>query len=519
MNKQLVLSLHPLERKLLLEFKLVNATEMSVDDLMKNTSLDRTGIMRASEWLSKKTLVTEERIALHKFRLTERGRYITKIAKLELPERRLARKIAEVSSLPFKDLLQTSELDKDEYGYSIGFLKKYGFIEVQKGTVSISPAGEKYLAESSDLDEVLKMIAGEEEITEENSTEIDSNAIQQLLSRGLIIKQPYNRITIALTVNGQKLLPLVEDGLETIDELSPDILISNEWRNRIFRPYDIKAPVPPRIPGKRHYYRQVTDYIREIWLSLGFEEMTGPVIQPTFWNFDALFVPQDHPARDEHDSFYIKQPATGTLPSDELVNAVKKTHENGGNTGSLGWRYEWSAEEAKRNVLRPHTTVLSARTLSKLREEEKPYPRKFFSLGRNFRNETITWKHLAEFDQTDGIVIDPNATFRHLVGYLKIFFARLGFPKARFRPGYFPYTEPSMEIDVYHPVKKEWVEFGGSGVFRPEVVEPLLGEDIPVLAWGPGLRMIMDHYKIEDIRRYYEPSLGFLRKAKLWLEV
>jgi phenylalanyl-tRNA synthetase alpha chain len=517
-NNQLAQSLHPLERKLLLEFKRANATEISVDDLIEISNLDRTGIMRASEWLSKKGLVAEERIKLHKYRVTERGRYIAKVARLELAERRLARKIAKAGSLPIKELFQTSELDKEEYSFSLGFLKKNGYIKLREGMISLSPTGEQYLAESSYLDELLKKVA-ENELSEDEAAENELDAVQQLLGRGLIIKQPYKRISVALTDKGQKFLPLVDEELEAIDKLSPDILISNEWQNQVFRPYDIAAAVPPRTPGKRHYYRQVTDYIREIWLSLGFEEMSGPIIQPTFWNFDALFVPQDHPARDEHDSFYIKHPATGKLPSRELVNAVKKTHENGGNTGSLGWRYKWSENEAKRNALRPHTTVLSARTLAKLREEDKPYPRKFFSLGRNFRNEKIDWKHLAEFDQTDGIVVDPDVTFRHHIGYLKTFFSRLGFPKARFRPGYFPYTEPSMEIDVYHPIRKEWVEFGGTGVFRPEVVEPLLGEDIPVLAWGPGLRMIMDHYEIDDMRRFYEPSLGFLRKAKLWLEV
>lgn len=514
MNNQLVQSLHPLERKLLLEYKRASATKMSVDDLMKNSGLDRTGIMRASEWLSRKSLIIEERTELHRLQLTKRGK---QALELELPERRMARIIASVDSLPVKELLQTSELSKEEYGYAFGFLKKNSLIQIQKGRIHLSSAGKEFLTQAYSLEEVLKkMMEADSQIAfEENA----SNAIQQLLSRGLIVKQPYKKINVTLTAKGQSIIDVIGVGDETIDELTPDILIGNEWENRLFRPYDLNAPVPPRVPGKRHYYRMVTDFIREIWLSLGFEEMTGPVIQPTFWNFDALFVPQDHPARDVHDSFFIKQPAAGKLPSRELVDAVKKTHENGGNTGSLGWQYKWSEEEAKRNVLRPHTTVLSARTLAKLRDEEKPYPRKFFSVGRNFRSETSTWKHLAEFDQTDGIVVDPDATFRHLIGYLRIFFSRLGFPKARFRPGYFPYTEPSMEIDVYHPIKKEWVEFGGSGVFRPEVVEPLLGEDIPVLAWGPGLRMIMDHYKIEDIRRYYEPSLGFLRKAKLWLEV
>ena len=524
MNSLLAQSLHPLERKLLLEFKRTNKNRMLVDDLVGSSDRDRTGMMRASEWLRKRDLIVEERTELHKIKLSERGKYAIKISKLGtsmsgLPERLLARKIADKGSLPIRDLFGICELTKEEYRYGFGFLKNNRYIEIQKGNVSLSPKGTEFLIQSSPLEEALQRISQGKEIIEENMTEIDPSIIQALFHRGLVTRNTYLNIVVVLTEKGLDLLPLISEELEVLEELTSDILISNKWQDHIFRPYDINAPVLPRIPGKRHYYRQVTDYIRDIWLSLGFEEMTGSIIQPCFWNFDALFVPQDHPAREMQDTFYMKQPAFGKLPSANLVTAVRQAHENGGNTGSEGWKYKWSVEEAKKNVLRPHTTVLSARTLARLREEDQRYPRKFFSLGRNFRNETITWKHLAEFDQTDGIVVDPDATFRHLVGYLKTFFSRLGFPKARFRPGYFPYTEPSLEIDVYYPARKEWVEFGGAGVFRPEVVIPLLGEDVPVLAWGPGLRMIMDHYKIDDMRRYYESSLGFLRNAKLWMEV
>ncbi len=515
MNSQVVQSLHPLERKLLLEFERKKTKEISVDEV-ESTELDRIGIMRASEWLSKKNLVEEERNELNKYRLSERGH---KAVNDGIPEKHLARTIAESGPLLVRDLLSTSQLSKEEYGFAFGFLKKNGQILIQKGEITLSSSGEEFLTQKTLLEEILETIKEQQEIYEEGFSKINSSILPDLIRRGLVTRNVHQKIAVILTEKGNKILPMIEEGLKTIDEINPEILISSEWEDINFRPYDIDAPVPPRIPGKRHYYRQVTDFIREIWLSMGFEEMTGPIIQPSFWNFDVLFVPQDHPARDQHDSFYMRQPKFGKLPSRKLVSAVKKAHETGGDTGSKGWRYKWSEEEAKKCVLRPHTTVLSARTLARLRNDEKPYPRKFFSLGRNFRNEKIDWKHLAEFDQTDGIVVDPDVTFRHHIGYLKTFFSRLGFPKARFRPGYFPYTEPSLEIDVFHPIRKEWVEFGGTGVFRPEVVKPLLGEDIPVLAWGPGLRMIMDHYDIDDMRRFYEPSLGFLRNAKLWLEV
>ena len=145
-------------------------------------------------------------------------------------------------------------------------------------------------------------------------------------------------------------------------------------------------------------------------------------------------------------------------------------------------------------------------------------PAKYFAIGRVFRNEALDWKHLFEFNQVEGIVVDPDANFKNLIGYLKEFFAKLGFEKARFRPGYFPYTEMSIEIDVLHPERKQWVELGGAGIFRPEVVEPLLGEPIPVLAWGPGFdRIIMDYYKVMDIRDLYGNDVKQMREMKVWM--
>ena len=160
---------------------------------------------------------------------------------------------------------------------------------------------------------------------------------------------------------------------------------------------------------------------------------------------------------------------------------------------------------------------MSARTLAQLKKED--LPAKFFSVGPCFRNETLDWKHLAEFTQVEGIVVDPNANFRNHIAYLRIFFKKLGFEHARFRPAYFPYTEMSLEIEVYHPIHKQWIELGGSGIFRPEVVEPLLGEPVPVLAWGLGLpRMIIDYYQIADLRELHKNDLKQLREIKSWVK-
>ena len=236
--------------------------------------------------------------------------------------------------------------------------------------------------------------------------------------------------------------------------------------------------------------------------------MQGNLIQTSFWNFDALFVPQDHPARDMQDTFFIKNPDKGK--NLEIFNKVKEVHES-------NYKYKWNPEEARKNILRTHGTVLSARTISQLKLNELPC--KYFSVGKVFRNETVDWSHLFEFTQTEGIVIDKDVNFRHLLGYLKQFFNKMGFQEIKFRPSFFSFTEPSVEVIVYHPVKKIWIELGGAGIFRPEVVKPLLGKDIPVLAWGLGLeRIITDYYEIKDLREIYSNDIKKLREIKIWLK-
>lgn len=247
---------------------------------------------------------------------------------------------------------------------------------------------------------------------------------------------------------------------------------------------------------------------------MGFKEMSGNLLQSSFWNFDALFHPQDHPAREMQDTFFVNRKIE--LPDRKLVKAIKEAHENGVDK-SKGWNYVWDEEEAKRLILRTHTTALSSKTLSEL--DEKNIPAKFFAVGKVFRNETVDWGHSFEFNQTEGIVVAPGLNFRHLLGYLKEFFRKMGYEKIRFRPSYFPYTEPSVEVDVWHPEKKIWFELGGAGMFRPEVTIPLFGKHIPVLAWGPGFdRILLSYYEIKNIKDLYKNDLSQLRKMKFWMK-
>ena len=217
----------------------------------------------------------------------------------------------------------------------------------------------------------------------------------------------------------------------------------------------------------------------------------------------------------ESKSCPIKDPKEGALPG--IWKKIKEVHENGGDTGSKGWETKWSESIAKENLLRTHTTVLSAQTISKLKESD--LPAKFFSVGKVFRNEALDWKHLFEFYQVEGIVIDPDANLKHLKGYLKEFYNKMGYTDVRMRPAHFPYTEPSVEVEVFHPVKKEWIELGGAGIFRPEVTKPLFGTEIPVLAWGQGMgRIIMEYWRLNDLRDLYKNDIKQLREMNFWMK-
>jgi phenylalanyl-tRNA synthetase alpha chain len=240
--------------------------------------------------------------------------------------------------------------------------------------------------------------------------------------------------------------------------------------------------------------------------------MVGTAVETAFFNFDALYTPQDHPAREIFDVYFVKSPRYGSIgASSNIVRNVKKTHENGWSTGSTGWRYKYSVREARRLLLRGHGTCLSARTLLKSLE----VPGKCFSFARCYRPEVVDKTHLTEFNQVEGIVAEENLTLRDLLGILKTFAVEIaGAEKVRLKPDYYPFTEPSVELSAYSK-KNGWIEFGGSGIFRPEVTMPL-GVKVPVIAWGLGIdRLFMIRAGVEDIRDVFSKNLDWLRTQRV----
>ncbi|KAJ8719248.1 hypothetical protein PYW07_016804 [Mythimna separata] len=295
--------------------------------------------------------------------------------------------------------------------------------------------------------------------------------------------------------------------LET--DLTSEMLLTGSWKTLQFKPYNFDALGQPPECGHLHPLLKVRSEFREIFLEMGFNEMpTNRYIESSFWNFDALFQPQQHPARDAHDTFFLSSPTSTTDFPMDYLERVKKVHSEGG-YGSQGYKYEWKIEEAQKNLLRTHTTAVSARMLYQLAQQGEFTPQKYFSIDKVFRNETLDATHLAEFHQVEGVIADRGLGLADLISVLDAFFKRLGFDKLQFKPAYNPYTEPSMEIFAYHTGLEKWIEIGNSGVFRPEMLLPMgLPEDVNVIAWGLSLeRPTMIKYGLNNIRDLVGPKV------------
>jgi len=265
---------------------------------------------------------------------------------------------------------------------------------------------------------------------------------------------------------------------------------------------DVEADVPHVHAARIHPLKDTINEIRETFVHLGFTEILGNLSQSSFWNFDALFTPQDHPARELQDTFYLKDLNAKQLATPTQIKNVSNAHKK-------GWRYYWDIQEARKMVLRTHTTCVTIKHLA----DKKPDEARIFSLGRVFRNEKLSFKHLAEFNQVEGIVVGKHITLRDLMGIQKEFYRKIGLTKVKFWPTFFPYTEPSLQSMVYNERLGKWIELFGMGIFRPEVTKPL-GITKPVLAWGGGIeRIAMLKFGLDDVREFYNNNLSWLRTA------
>ncbi len=517
--ERLVAGLHKFERAVLPHL----APEGTLSELAKASGLQEVEAMRALQWLEGKgclKIATEER---EFFLVQEKGK---RAAEDDLPEHVVIREHRLRN--PESDLLVEDvpkllpSWDRGATGAVIGRFKRMGipFIKTKEGKSGFKLIKELLRPKSSE--KALLLLAKKkdwEPVCLDELDKEDKNAAQDLTSRqGYASIEKRKEKRYALTPLGRALAKTKGLGKTYAERVTPKMLEDGSWKGVEFRPYNVTINVPAKAGGRVHFVNEAIASIKRVWLDMGFEEMTGEHVQTAFWDLDALFVPQDHPAREMQDTFYLEAPAVGKLPA-EVLRKVRAAHEHGGDTGSLGWRYAFDEKESARNLLRTHTTVLSARTLDAIRRGAAKMPGKYFSVSTIYRNEALDWKHLFELHQVEGIVVAPGMTLAHLKGYLRAFFTKMGFADVRIRPAHFPYTEPSAEVDVWDPQRKAWVELGGAGIFRPEVTKTLIGKEVPVLAWGLGMeRTIMRRYAFEDIRDIYRNDLEQLKTIRAWLQ-
>ena len=451
---------HDIEKKIINSLK--ENSIQSPETLEKSTLLSPDQVRRGIEWLKLKDLAIVDESKSSVISLGKNG--LDSFEK-GLPERRL---LNLVKDGPRK----LSEIQKElgfVFGPAIGLSRKNNWIETSSDEIILKTSPSELPGEKT-----LQKIGNNKLALDK----IDKNDLNELLKRpDFVIEDVIKNKKISLTNSAKSL---------DISNTSGAI--------------DVEAEVPEIFVARTHPLKDTIDEIREIFVTLGFSEILGNMTQSSFWNFDALFTPQDHPARELQDTFFLDGISAKKIATPEQINKVSNSHKK-------NWRYQWDINEARKMVLRTHTTCVTIKHLA----ENKPDEARIFSLGRVFRNEKVSYKHLVEFNQIEGIVVGKDANLRNLMGIQREFYKRIGITKIKFWPTFFPYTEPSLQTMVYNEKLGKWIELFGMGIFRPEVTKPL-GITKPVLAWGGGIeRIAMLKYGLDDVREFYNNNLGWLR--------
>jgi phenylalanyl-tRNA synthetase alpha chain len=514
---QFLSGLHPLERKVLATLKVRGA--LWDHELIRETALDESRLSMALGWLITKGVVRVEEEKVTPFvSITELGK---KYAEQGVPEQRILNRLKAGEKVTVKDLSQLESLESSEVSTALGNLRSKEHETVRMGPGGVlEPTGASLPAMiESVLPGLIRRLQSAAEAVQESDLSIDEKHLlddvleKKWKTRGVVKRHEKKSKRFALTDLGQDLvrqLTAEAVGVDEIAQLTPELLKEGAWREKSFRKYNIGLKPSRMAAGRKHPYREFLDSVKAKLVSMGFQEMRGPLVESEFWNSDALFMPQFHPARDIHDVYFVNHPKTvGSLPEPYAAH-VAKTHESGWKTGSRGWRYAFDPKRAKRLVLRSQGTAVSARTLA----ASPRIPGKYFSIARCFRYDLVDATHAPDFFQVEGIALGEKITFRTLLGLLKLFATEMAHStEIKYLPAYFPYTEPSVEMHVKHP-RLGWMELGGAGLFRPEVTLPL-GVKVPVIAWGLGLdRMAMVALGIGDIRDLFSSDLDLIRTKR-----
>ena len=498
---------HPLEVTLLKA--LMTATEPEdANKLESRTQLSSGQLSMALGWLEAKKL-----IEIHpgppetEVTVTDSGREILEEG---FPEEVIIDRIRKDPTLTIAKLREGVS-DPATISKAIGDLKSQGIISILEGGIlAVTAPLPESLVRSFDL---IRAIEKEGSILLESLPQEDRELLE-----GQSRKRGKGKGILRLDVRDTRCFSLIP-GLVDLEDLeleegalgavTPEMLQNKTYKGKRFRPYSLETPAPRPPIGLLHPYRSYLDEVRGHLVRLGFTEMSGTLVENEFWNMDALFIPQTHPARNIHDIYLIREPRESALLDPELKKEVRAVHAGTENSaGSRGWRQPWSEAQSRRLLLRSQGTALSAHQMA----SSPDVPGKYFAIARCFRYDQVDQTHAVDFYQAEGIVLEPGASFKTLLGLLTLFAKEVaGAREIHFKPAYFPFTEPSVEIHVKHPVLG-WMELGGAGLFRSEVTKPL-GIDVPVIAWGLGIdRMAMMSLGLSDIRDLFSGELSTITR-------
>jgi phenylalanyl-tRNA synthetase alpha chain len=515
------MELHPLEVRVLLHCR--GGEEVTHARLVLELGYNQGQANQSLSWLAAKGYAEERsRVRRVLYELTEMGREA--IAKGTIEERILDLLKAE-GGLTLPEIAARLGVEAKDVGSAFGALAKDGAVAMDaEKRAALAPA---LAAAGADKNRPTRLLTIRALIERAGATgvlaETDLAAGEKEIAAGLAKKRgaagslfrlvERDEVSFAITETGAAAREALEKAGATGEEagaLTPEMLKSGDWKSLSFRRYNIDVPPTRVLLGRKNPYCLFLERLKNKLCSLGFEEFDGPLVETEFWNSDALFMPQFHSARDIHDVYHIKEPTHAREIEQPWLDQVAAAHENGWTTGSRGWEYPFDRQFTRRLILRSQGTVLSAKTLPRAK-----VPGKYFGVVRCFRYDKVDATHLADFYQTEGIVLGEEVNLRTLLGLLKMFAEEVAMAQeVKYVPGFFPFTEPSVEVHIKHPTLG-WFELGGSGIFRPEVTEPL-GIKVPVLAWGLGIdRMALVSMGLHDIRELFTNTIDDVRARRL----
>ncbi len=519
----IIKNLHPLEIKILLAYK--TGDELFVEKVEKDLGFKSGNGNQALSWLAGKGLVTEiRRESAVFYELTDLGKQWKKGGS---PEERLIEFVRIQPGLTLPEIAAQLKLNNKDAGSAFGMLSKLGVFgmdadkcvcyaypaEQSKDGRPTSGAAADYLALVRGLlDKASEAPGGL--LTQAALSDAERGAIGRVAKkRGAADAafREFDRETVIFSFTGKRdalAAALAKSGVtgEEASALTPEMLADGSWKGKTFRAYNVSVPPARLLAGRSNPYAKFLEDVKDKLASLGFEEFDGPLVETEFWNSDALFMPQFHSARDIHDAYRVADPQHAASIEEPWLSRVAAAHENGGGTGSRGWNYAFDRDFTRRLILRSQGTVMSAKTLPHAK-----IPGKYFGMLRCFRYDRVDATHLSDFYQTEGIVLGEEVNLRTLLGFLEMFAVEVaGAKEVKYVPGYFPFTEPSVEVHIKHPVLG-WFELGGSGIFRPEVTASL-GVNVPVAAWGIGIdRMALMALGLNDLRELFSYDIENVR--------